>query len=421
MAKIKFIVAIIILMFSTSIVADITPNDFDGSDSERINQAVALAAKTATRVIIPHINENNGSPRNFWLLDSAILVHSNTLLVLQNCRLKLSDASRDNFIRSANCGMGITDIKPMSNIHILGTGRPILEGADHPRSTGDSAKTLGKPTYGTDAEKEGKSQTGDWRNIGILMTYVDNFRIENIHIKNSHSWAISLERCAYGVLQDLDFATTEYVTIDGKSEKFLNQDGIDLRQGCHDIDINTVTGYTGDDLVALTNIVKDKMVAGSPDYIMVSKPNNRGNGLDDIYNVSIRNVRGHSRGGHHIVRLLNASGLKIHDVIIDGLIDTSAPGRRSKAGIKIGDSNPNWGGVTPLGDTYNIIINNIMSRAQNTILIGGSLSESSITNVFKYNAEGEAITYQSGKQYTRNLHINNVKNIHSAPPVKEAP
>ena len=421
MPKIKLIVPIFLLMFSTSIVADITPNDFDGSDSERINQAVALGAKTGTRVIIPHINENNGSPRDFWLLDSAILVHSNTLLELQNCRLKLSDASRDNFIRSANCGMGITDIKPMSNIHILGTGRPILEGADHPRSTGDSAKTLGKRTYGTDAGKEGKSQTGDWRNIGILMAYVNNFRIENIHIKNSHSWAISLERSAYGVLRDLDFAATEYVTIDGKSEKFLNQDGIDLRQGCHDIDINTVTGYTGDDLVALTNIVNDKMVAGSPDYIMVSKPNNRGNGLDDIYNVSIRNVRGHSRGGHHIVRLLNASGLKIHDVIIDGLIDTSAPGKRSKAGIKIGDSNPTWGGVTPLGDTYNIIINNIMSRAQNTILIGGSLSESSITNVFKYNAEGEAITYQSGKQYTRNLHINNVKNLHSATPPKEVP
>ena len=389
----------------------ICPNDYTGTDSERINQAVSAGAKLGSRVVIPRMNYNNGVPRDFWLLDSAILVQSNTLLELQNCRLKLSDTSRDNFIRSANCGMGITDIKPMSNIHIIGTGRVILEGADHPRSTGDSAKTLGKRTYGTDAGKEGVSQTGDWRNIGILMAYVDNFRIENIHIKNSHSWAISLERCAYGVMRDIDFAAKEHFTIDGKPVTFLNQDGIDLRQGCHDIAIDTVTGYTGDDLVALTNIENNAMEAGSPDYIMVSKANNRGDGLDDIYNVSIKNVRGHTMGGHHIVRILNASGLKIHDVTIDGLIDTSGKGKQAKAAVKIGDSNPTWGGVTPLGDTYNIFITNILSRAQHTIFIGGSLSESSISNVMKYEATGEPITYQSGKDFTRNLHISNVHTV----------
>ncbi len=391
-----------------SAMAAISPNDFEGSDVERINQAIEAAAKTGERVVVPRINQSAEGDRPLWLLDSAILVQSNTYLELENCHIKLSDQSRDNIIRSANCGMGITDIQPMTNVSIVGIGRVLLEGADNPRSTGDSAKTLGKRTYGTDAGVEGKSQTGDWRNIGILMAYVEHFRIENLFMKDAHSWTISLERCAYGVIRDIEFSAREGKEVNGKFETFLNQDGLDLRQGCHDIDISNISGHTGDDLIALTNIINENYGAGSPDYIMVSTPNNRGDGKDDIRNIVIRNVRGYTAGGHHIIRLLNASGLKIHDVIIDGLIDTST-GRNAKAAVKIGDSNPVWGGVTPLGDTYHIFITNIVSRAKHTVLIGGSLSESSISNVIKYGAAGEPITYQSGEQYVRNVMITDVQ------------
>ncbi len=391
-----------------SAMAAISPNDFEGSDVARINQAIEAAAKTGERVVIPRINQSAEGDRPLWLLDSAILVQSNTYLELENCHIKLSDQSRDNIIRSANCGMGITDIQPMTNVSIVGIGRVLLEGADNPRSTGDSAKVLGKRTYGTDAGVEGKSQTGDWRNIGILMAYVEQFRIENLFMKDAHSWTISLERCAYGVIRDIEFSAREGKEVNGKFETFLNQDGLDLRQGCHDIDISNISGHTGDDLIALTNIVNENYGAGSPDYIMVSTPNNRGDGKDDIRNIIIRNVRGYTAGGHHIIRLLNASGLKIHDVIIDGLIDTST-GKNAKAAVKIGDSNPVWGGVTPLGDTYHIFITNIVSRAKHTVLIGGSLSESSISHVIKYGAAGEPITYQSGEQYVRNVMITDVK------------
>lgn len=70
--------------------------------------------------------------------------------------------------------------------------------------------------------------------------------------------------------------------------------------------------------------------------------------------------------------------------------------------------------MTPLGDTYNIHINNVMSRAQHTIFIGGSLSESMISNVQKYDTPGEAITYQSGKDYVRNVRLVNVENLGEA-------
>jgi len=390
--------------------AAVTPNDFQGSDVERINQAIIAAAKMGERVVIPRVNHAADGDREIWLLDAAILVRSNTYLELQNCHIKLSDRSRDNMIRSANCGLGITDIEPITNVHIVGKGRAVLEGADKPRATGDSAKTLGERTYGTDAGVEGESQTGDWRNIGILLAYVEQFRIENLFLKDAHAWTISLERCANGVVRDIEFSAGEGKEVNGKFETFLNQDGLNLRQGCRDILIENIHGHTGDDLIALTNILNETQSAGTPDSTMVSRANNRGDGLDDIRNVIIRNVRGYTAGGHHIVRLLNASGLKIHDVILDGLIDTSE-GRPAKAAIKIGDANPRWGGVTPLGDTYRIFISNVMSRAQHTILIGGSLAESSISNVIKYEASGEPITYESGEEYVRNVMISDVKTM----------
>lgn len=387
----------------------ISPNEFSGSDSERINQAIAAGATTGKRVVIPQQNHAKDGTRNQWLLDTAILVQSGTTLVLENCHIKLSDRCRDNFIRSANCGLGVIEIKSMTDIYITGTGNVLLEGADHPRATGDSAKTLGERTYGTDAGVSGESQTGDWRNIGILFAHVERFSIENLRIKDSHGWAISLERCAYGAVRNIDFASTGGKVIDGDTETILNQDGLDLRQGCHDITVDTLTGYTGDDLVALTNILGSGRTAGTSESTMVSAATDRGHGQDDIRYVTLRNIRGYCAGGHHIVRFLNASGLKIHDIILDGLMDTSGNEKRCRAALKIGDNNPKWGGVTPLGDTYRIIVNNLMSRSEHTILIAGSLSKSFLTNIIKYDAPGEPITYESGVENVRGVEICNVK------------
>ena len=228
----------------------------------------------------------------------------------------------------------------MQNVHIRGIGRVVLEGADHPRATGDSGKTIGDKTYGTDAGVAGESQTGDWRNIGILLAFVDGFSIENLAIQDSHCWAISLERCAHGRLRDLDFASSGFKIIDGAGQTILNQDGIDLRLGCHEILIENVTGYTGDDLVALTAIPSADSAAGAggTTSTMVSSAADRGGGRDDIRHVILRNIIGYCRGGHHIVRLLNTSGVRMHDILLDGLIDTSPDDLRCRAAVKIGDS-----------------------------------------------------------------------------------
>jgi len=393
----------------------ITPNQFPGSDSERINRAVAAAAGTGRTVVIPRRNAASPEHPELWLLDSAIIVPDNTTLKLVNCHLKLSDRCRDNFIRSANCGMGITEVRPLENIQIVGVGRVVLEGADHPRATGDGKKRLGKDSYGTDAGQPGAEQTGDWRNIGILLAYVAGFRLENLHIRDSHAWAISLERCGDGVIRDLSFASTGQRRIDGRPETVLNQDGIDLRQGCHDILIENISGQTGDDLIALTAIPNETQTAGSTTSTMVTRANNRGEGRDDIREIIIRNVRGFSHADH-IVRFLNNRELKIHDVILDGLLDTSPPNQYVKAAVKIGDRG--YGGFAPLGDTCRLVVNNVISRADHTILIGGTLSESILTNVIRHAPAGEAITYAAGRESVRNLVISNVQTLHPPQPAK---
>ncbi len=385
----------------------VTPNAFQGSDVERINAAIRSAAGTGKRVVIPRRNRASEGERDVWVLDSAILVPSDIVLELNCCHIKLADRCRDNIIRSANCGLGLTDIQPLRHIHIYGVGNVVLEGADHPRATGDSGKTLGERTYGTDTGVAGESQKGDWRNLGILLAFVEDFNIRNLAMKDSHCWAISLERCAHGTMRDLSFESTASKMIDGVEQTILNQDGIDLRLGCHDILIENITGYTGDDLIALTAIARPDGSAGATASTQVSDARDRGEGRDDIRHIVLRNVKGYSRGGCQIVRLLNTSGLRMHDILLDGLIDTSPAGVQCRAAVKIGDAAYGTG-IAPLGDTSRVIVNNVISRSKHAILIGASLCDSIISNVVCHGLGSEAVTLASGPEYLRDVTFTNV-------------
>jgi len=384
-----------------------TPNQYEGTDAQRIQQAVDAAVAGNGHVIIPRNNKNNSS--QIWLLDEAIRLPSNITVELDGCHLKLSDRCRDNFFRSANCGIDISPIEPSQHIHIHGRNGAILEGAAHPRATGDAAKILGERTYGTDAGIDGESQQGDWRNIGILFASVSNFSIQNIHMIDSHCWAISMEYCSHGVMRDLSFASYGYKIIDGTRETILNQDGLDLRHGCHDILIENISGETGDDLIALTAIPNPDRQAGNTSSTMISADHK--STFPGIHNIIIRNVHGHCAGGHHIVRLLNTRGLPMDNIIVDGLIDTSYAPYQSRVALKIGDKFPQYGGINPLGTTRRIIANNIISRSKYAVLIGGSLCDSSISNVLQNGGEYDAVYFESGAENVRNVTLHNVQTV----------
>jgi hypothetical protein len=183
--------------------------------------------------------------------------------------------------------------------------------------------------------------------------------------------------------------------------------------GCHDILIENISGAVGDDLVALTaiaplaSIPSQTRPVGKLAATMGSGYIIRGEGLDDIRQIIVRNVRGYSTGGHHIVRLLNTPGVYMHDIVVDGVLDTSPAGHRCAAAVKIGDSNYG-GGAAPLGDTSRIVVSNVISQARNTILLGGSLADSAISNVIRQAESGDPITYGAGEEMVRNVLKSNI-------------
>ncbi|MBR0457749.1 MAG: hypothetical protein IJJ26_00795, partial [Victivallales bacterium] len=368
------------------------PNLYSGSDSDRINAAIRDATHFGGVVRIPRRIPDQLSPRDFWLLDSAILVPENTTLIFSNCRIKLSDQARDNWIRSANCIVGKPDVDWISNVHILGEGHVLFEGADRPRSTGDYSKLLRtrefgrgffqndkyvRTTYGTDEGKDGETQHGDWRNIGILLAKVRNFSIQNLHFKQPHCWTISLEYCRQGYIQGLDFNSNEHPVIDGVPVNWLNQDGLDLRNGCRDITIENITGHSGDDLIALTAIgAPPRPAGGEKTHFCGGDPD-----LNEqhINNILIRNVRGYSAGGYLIVRFLNQNGVRMTNILLDGLLDTSPAGHHGYSAIKIGDIH--YGTPAKLGETSRFQITNVQTQAKNAIQFGSPITDSQFSNI----------------------------------------
>jgi hypothetical protein len=59
-------------------------------------------------------------------------------------------------------------------------------------------------------------QTGDWRNIMILMAYVDGFKLKNINIENYHAWAVSFERSINADISDIRIYNPGEINVNGE-------------------------------------------------------------------------------------------------------------------------------------------------------------------------------------------------------------
>jgi hypothetical protein len=138
--------------------------------------------------------------------------------------------------------------------------------------------------------------------------------------------------------------------------------------------------------------------------------------LQGIYNVIIRNVRGHCAGGHHIVRLLTTRGMMMDNILIDGVVDTSAPPYSSRAAVKLGDKTVRYGGINPLGTMSRIVVHNVISRARHAIYIGGSLVDSALSDIIHYPAdeaglETGPVYFESGQENLRNVSITRAQTL----------
>ena len=395
----------------------INANDYvRPTDSETLE--AAIAHRTADGIVLIPPRQSGIEPeRTYWLIDRAILLPENTTIVLQNCKIKLSDRCRDNFFRTANCGFGFPDPAPIRNVHLRGEGLCILEGADHPRATGDASKLQHNPcphfpadlcaikadwipeerrtpekvsfwdihnhSYGTDAGNPDESQYGDWRGIGVLFARAEQFSISGLHIVESHGWGISLEDCSYGRVEKIDFDMRMHKEIDGMVMNMENQDGIDIRNGCHHITVSDITGETGDDVIALTAIVPNVETyhpGGSlcSTHVMHNDWSRRER---DIHDIIIRNVTAFSYLCW-VLRLLPAN-TRIYNVVIDGLIDARPAGCETGGTMLLGDGG-SYGDNQP-ESMSGITISNVICASRTAITLAGYMKDSVITNVVNKN------------------------------------
>lgn len=333
----------------------VTPNDFqEGSDSDRIEAAIAKAVRTGERSVeIPRVNAKSGQPA--WLIGRAILLPSDFTLVLRDCLVRLAPGTQDNLIR--NAGTASEPMETNANIRIVGVGNAVLSG-------------------GLQAHFNPPGDKSGWRTIGVLLCGVTGFTIEGFAMEETQAWAVSVENgCSGGRIANLEFRNTN---------KYPNQDGVDIRKGCHDILIENITGETGDDTVALTGLRNDK-AKKDPGIRTMQVGGNAPRENDDIYNITVRNVRAKVAGGHHIVRLLNQDGVKLYNVFIRDVMDASGPGDpRVQAGVKIGDLRYWSLSQCRLGDTYNIFVDNVLTRGKTGVRIQGPLKNAVLRNIVGY-------------------------------------
>jgi len=385
---------------------NISPNNFKGNDTERIQSAINATEGTTNKVVIPRFNSNGSE---IWLIDKAILLPSNISIILDNCTLQLSDKCRDNMFRSDNVGIGIKNPEWNYNINITGIGNVVLKGAKNPRATGDSGKKLSlnpdadikktgdwRYTYGTDASKTNEKQTGDWRNIMILMAYVNGFTFKNISIENSHAWAVSHERVINAEISDIEFYNPGSIAVsNGTSQLVRNKDGINLRHGCKDFQISNISGTTGDDFIALSTLGLDSEIREGGSLYSTMVTTREWLGIeDDTEQIFISNINCKTPTRAVAIRANSVAG--IHNVYIKGVVYNG-----SNNCILIGGQG--YGQASLPGKINNIHAQNITGNGKSLILIESAISDCSFINGVYTGSGGKIIIYNIDESETSNI------------------
>lgn len=320
------------------------------ADSDAIDRRIAAACTDGSRQVV--LSRNAASADGTWRLTRAIRVPDDFTLVFDGCRVELVDGAQDNLVRNAGAAEG--QCVPNRGIRILGRNGAVLSGGrrNHflPRRSGDP---------------------NGWRSVGILLCDVSDYEVGGFAMEETQCWAISQERCCRGRVHDIVF---------GSTDKMFNQDGVDVRKGCHDLVIENISGSTGDDAVALTAYRDPK---GAPvRYGMQIGSNSDCGEADDVYNVTIRNIRAKSAGGHGVIRLLVCDGIRMHHINVCDVVDTAAgTDKRPQATIRLGDVNYHVTRRCEMGEMHHVMVENVVASGPVAVWIKGPMCDSVVRGI----------------------------------------
>lgn len=348
--------------------------------SEAIEAALASINRSKQTPLIVVLDQQD------WIIDRAVLLPSNTELVIDACKLKLADGVFDNFIRVAGIQPKATDpygfckVEPTENIRITGRNKAIIEGADKPYE-GKNPKT-GKVT----------KWVGDfygWRTIGILLSHTKGYEISGFTMRKTHCWAISQGQCTHGYIHDIVFQTN-----------VKNGDGVNFRNGCAFCMVENISGSTSDDTVACTALNGTYFTHRSR-YVYPLQPE----GLDfkgdasDIHDIAIRNI--FTGGNHHGVICL-ATSPRVYNIAIKNIEEKGRSQREAVVKIYTG-----YGSGYKKGNLSNICVSDVVSTgARYAVMVKADVKDVAVrnikqlrknaaTHVFKGDSENLTISHAS--------------------------
>lgn len=386
----------------------ITPNmkELIGkSDSESIQNALDYAHKIGVNsVTIPRMNERTGEP--FWTIDKAIILSSNTELILDNCYLKQKEGYYDNIFRNfEDTDKGHTLEEQQRNIYIRGKGNAVLDGgAPNDLNQGTSLKN-GLPHVS--------------KNNPILFYNIRDFVLEGFSILNQRWWGINLIHAERGRISNL--------YIEGNCDR-PTQDGIDIRVGCSNIIIENIRGQAGDDFIALSAIGKKT----SPTSI------NAMYGVEghseDIHDIIIRNIIATSVECA-VIAIRNSFGKKIYNITIDTIhcmdnyaeqdgkrypdypsyripkfdISRTKKGVTPYALVRVGQEKYYGAENSVLGEVYGIHATNLYASMGCVVMVNISLENSYFGNIHAENGVDYILTTKSGR--TNQLYGADIRNV----------
>ena len=339
----------------------LSPNDpkFIGkTDSESIQNAINAAECGPIRTVsIPRFCARTGKEE--WIIDKALLLPSNITIVLDNCHLTLKKDVYENVFRNKNMYTEISR-KPEGKQHgirIIGFGNAIIDGGEGNDLTEATSLKDGRPHIRN--------------NNFILFHNVDNYVIENITFLSMRWWGINQICCTNGRLENLHFDNVKLIR---------NQDGIDLRLGCSYIYINNITGRCGDDVIALSAFGSP----GSTEWEMMVEGMER-----SIHDVTIKNVCADTN--YSLVAIRNTDGAKMYRIFVENIKDPGGIyGPRSV--VRIGENLYFRERSSILGETHDIYVKGVYSKNRLTVVIGASLCDSHISDIYADGTSMSAIS-----------------------------
>lgn len=362
-------------------------SSFEGATSHiKIDNAIAFIKKRGYGIL--------DLESGVHIRNSAILVPSNCWIYLNDAELKLADGVFDNLIRNEGIVPNTDPFEPATalnenrNIRVFGNGikKSAISGPDVPY-------TAPHPVSGGDAIP----WTGDfygWRTLLVLLANVKDYKLHDFKTTKTMCWAITQEHgCENFAVHDIDFQTT-----------VKNGDGIDVRQGCKDGDIYNISGYTLDDMIALSAIKNFTAVHPFGVYVypmQVGGYGDRGFGFD-ITDININSVKG--SGDNNGVRLLASGGSKVQRISVDNISDGGGAFGKSMVLVSSG-----YGTPSTMGDITNITVNGIKSAlSMKPLKLDGDIKDSAFNDISQARAAGVIVEDTANKD---NVTITNARRV----------